>query len=152
MDTPIVEFENFLKGAQIPIRLAVKTQSGWPLILSLWFIYQDGLLFCATQSSAKVVQYLQNDPQCAFEIASDKPPYCGIRGQATASINADLGPEILKKLLVRYTGDDQSKFASKLLVNRKNEVAIILKPVNIFSWDFSKRMKTLPALTPKICP
>ena len=106
------------------------------------------------KDSAKIVSYLQHDNRCAFEIAADQPPYCGIRGQAKVWIDEKLGVEILEKLLVRYLGGTDNDLAKKLLANSESEVAIVLEPVRIYSWDFSDRMQTIEIdfTTKKDCP
>ena len=139
----ITDYQEYLDDIRIPLRLACKTESGWPMVVSLWFLFKDGALYCATQESARIVSYLRAHPECAFEIASDLPPYCGVRGQARAVIDDQQGVEVLEKLIDRYIGDRQNSLAKKLLDNQKNEVAIILKPINIFAWDFSLRMKNI---------
>ena len=149
-------YQEFLENSRIPLRLACKTESGWPMILSLWFVYSDGSLYCATRGSARIVKYLLNNKECAFEIAADTPPYCGIRGQAQARIDHQRGVEILEQLLDRYIGSRDNILAEKLLKNSIDEVAIRLDPVNIFSWDFSERMQDtssqMELLNTKICP
>ena len=126
------------------------------MAVSLWFIHQNGQLLCATQKSARVVSYLQDNPRCAFEIAADLPPYCGVRGQALASIDQMSGAETLEQLLTRYLGGTENSLGRKLLAKRDDEVAIILRPVNIFTWDFSNRMgDVIPPmldLVAKVCP
>jgi hypothetical protein len=156
MAADLTEMETYLHSVRIPLRLACTTKSGWPMAISLWYQYQSGQLFCATQKTARVVSYLKNNPRCAFEIASDLPPYCGVRGQAIASIDEKIGAEILEKLLVRYLGDTNNTLSRSLLAKRQHEVAIILKPVNVYTWDFSNRMKdVIPPmleLADKLCP
>jgi len=150
------DFQEFLEKIRIPLRLACKTESGWPMILSLWFIYKDGSLFCATRKSTRVVKYLLENRDCAFEIAADRPPYCGIRGQALACIDEERGVEILEMLLDRYLGSRDNSLADKLLQNSVDEIAIRLDPVNLFSWDFSTRMEDaspgMDLLITKVCP
>lgn len=150
----LADAEDYLHSIQIPLRLACRTKSGWPMQVSLWFLYADGKLMCATQKTARVIEYLQNDLRCAFEISSDIPPYCGIRGQAIASINEDLGAEVLEQLLVKYLGGTDSPLAKNLLSKRDTEVAILLEPKRLFSWDFSNRMNdiTIQHQMEKICP
>ena len=156
MVADLTEVKDYLEQVKIPLRLACKTKSGWPMAVSLWFKHQNGKLFCATQKSARLVAYLQNDPHCAFEIAADLPPYCGVRGQAIARIDESIGPKILEQLLVRYLGGVDSALAQSLIAKSENEVAIILKPVRIFTWDFSSRMQDiiLPKLDSqdRVCP
>ena len=152
----LTEFETYLESARIPLRLACVTESDWPMAVSLWFMHQNGRLFCATQKSARVVSYLQNDPRCAFEIAADLPPYCGVRGQAIATIDRKKGVEILEQLLVRYLGCVENTLGRNLLAKSDDEVAIILEPVKIYTWDFSTRMQDINPrkldLADKVCP
>ena len=156
MVTSLSELDFFFDSVRIPIRLACKTKSGWPMVVSLWYLHQDGQLICATQASAKVISYLQHDPRCAFEIAEDHPPYCGVRGQAVATIDKSTGLVVLKQLLQRYLGGTDNSLARKLLAKSETEVAILLKPISIFTWDYSSRMRELVQpvsdLIPKICP
>jgi len=150
------QMEDYLEAARIPLRLACSTESGWPMGVSLWFLYQDGRLFSATQRSARVVAYLRKNPRCAFEIAADMPPYCGVRGQAVASIDENIGAQILDQLLIRYLGGMDNNLAKKLLSKREDEVAIVLRPVKVFTWDFSNRMldvvESMLNLATKVCP
>jgi len=107
----------------------------------MWYLYKDGKFYLATPATAKVVSYLKNNPKCAFEVASDNPPYCGIRGHAKVKIKDSIGLSILKELLKRYIGDLESPLAKKLLSRDLPEVAIELSPKSIYKWDFTDRMK-----------
>lgn len=146
--------ENYLSEVRIPIRLACTTPSGWPVVVSLWYLYEGGQMYCATQQNAKTVSYLRENPQCGFEIAADTPPYCGVRGQGIARIDAGLGATILQRLLARYLGDTENPLAQQLMVRKQTEVAIAIEPVNIFTWNYTDRMKdSLPGQSiSKLCP
>ena len=126
------------------------------MVMSLWFHYRNGQLFCATQKSARVISYLRNNPRCAFEIAGDLPPYCGVRGQAIAKIDDKIGAKILEQLLARYLGGTDNALAQSLQAKSENEVAIVLKPITVFTWDFSGRMHdVVPSMlniAKKVCP
>ena len=154
MKSSIEDVKQFLKDTIIPMRLSYTSDSGWPGILSLWYLYQDKKIYCATQESSRIVAHLRRNPQCAFEIAADNPPYCGVRGQAIAEINKGLGVEILEKLLQRYLGGVDNTLAQDLLSKKEQEVAIVLDPVNIFKWNFSNRMQyvTSDKDRQKLCP
>ncbi len=124
----------------IPLRLAVRDSTGSPWIMSLWFLYDEGALWCATTAGAKLVSYLQQQSQCGFEVAGDLPPYKGVRGKGSVTLVPERGGEILVRLLQRYGIGSDSTLAKSLLSKIDQEVAIRITPDRITSWDFSTRM------------
>jgi nitroimidazol reductase NimA-like FMN-containing flavoprotein (pyridoxamine 5'-phosphate oxidase superfamily) len=136
------ENAKYLEEAQIPLSLACVTHSGWPMVLSLWYMYGEGRLWCATQKTAKVVEYLRREPRCAFEIAGEASPYRGVRGQGMVTLNEKRGKEILEMLLLRYLKGTQSPLAKQLLSRSESELAIEIEPTNVFAWDYSGRMRS----------
>jgi hypothetical protein len=130
----------YLEQIKIPVRFVSVKRTRWPVVLSLWYIYEKGKIWCATQNSAKIVKIILGNSKCGFEIASEKPPYRGIRGEGEAMIDKSRGIEILEKLLLRYLGGQSSSLAKKLLANKENEVAIEIEPLKIFRWDYTNRM------------
>jgi nitroimidazol reductase NimA-like FMN-containing flavoprotein (pyridoxamine 5'-phosphate oxidase superfamily) len=150
----ISEVQEYLERVRIPVRLSCLTTGGWPALISLWYLSQDDFLYCATQESAKIVRYIENDNRCAFEIAADDPPYCGVRGQARAWVDDQLGAEMLERLLVRYLGDTENDLAKNLLAKKDTEVAIVIEPMRIYTWDFRQRMKGIGdgQSSRKVCP
>jgi hypothetical protein len=93
---------NNLSDQKIPIRLAFLKPDGTPNIISLWYEQINGKIYCATKSSSKIVSYLQNNPQCGFEIATDKPPYKGTRGSGIAKIIPEVAIEITPEKIFNY--------------------------------------------------
>lgn len=145
--------QNYLQAIKIPLRLSCVDEAGWPVVLSLWFLYEDGSFYCATPERAKLVSYLRREPRCAFEVAADEPPYCGVRGRAVATIDLETGWQILERLLVRYIGGTDNPLAETLLSRDDPEVAIRLEPQTFHTWNFSQRMKgTTPSNDEKPCP
>jgi hypothetical protein len=99
------------------------------------------------------VRYLQAEARCAFEVAADEPPYCGVRGQAIATLDAARGPETLSLLIERYLGGSDNELAQMLLKYQKEEVALVLEPRTMFTWNFTQRMAQVsPAEPQKPCP
>ncbi len=132
---------DFLAESRIPLRLAVQDGTGCPIVMSLWFLYDDGVFWCATNANARVVSFLTSQPRCGFEVAGDTPPYRGVRGKGRASLHPEKGGDVLKRLLDRYGIQASSKLAATLLSRIDEEVAIRIVPERISSWDFSRRMK-----------
>lgn len=131
----------FLRQMRIPLRLAVVTSGGWPLVMSLWYLYENERLYCATQRTAKIVAHLRRDPRCAFEVAGDQPPYRGVRGRGKALISPTGGTEMLTRLLERYLGGTSSALAKRLLAHSADEVVIEIEPVAVTTWDYTTRMR-----------
>ncbi|WP_440008431.1 pyridoxamine 5'-phosphate oxidase family protein [Halomicrococcus sp. SG-WS-1] len=135
------EVEAFLERTTVPLRLACTTPSGRLWMVSLWFRYRDGDLLCATSKGAEVVRYLDDDPHVAFEVSTNDPPYSGVRGNGTVTIEPDAGEETLRALLDRYLGGTDSGLARRLLSSDREEVALRIEPDRVYSWDFADRMR-----------
>ena len=134
-------YDQMISETKIPIRLAYTNNDGIPSVLSLWFVQIDEKIYCATQKSAKIVQYLKKNPVCGFEIAADKPPYKGVRGNGSAKIIDDMGKDVLEILMKKYLGEKESGLLKFLKKNSHNEIAIEITPQNLFYYDYSARMK-----------
>ena len=116
------------------------TPSGYPSIISLWYLYKNGKIYCATQKNAKVVSYIKNNNRCAFEITTGHFPYKGIRGHGKVTIREDIAIETLNSLIDRFIGNKESYLSRYLLKRKNDEVALEITPKKLFPWDYSKRM------------
>ncbi len=130
----------FMADSIIPLRLAALDGAGFPVNISLWFLPEDGALWCATNRRAKLVTYLGQNPRVSIEVAADAPPYRGVRGQGMASLHPDQGWTMLDRLLTRYRISRSSQLARMLTAKADQEVAIRIAPTRLSSWDFSTRM------------
>jgi hypothetical protein len=137
---PRERIDAHLESTIVPLRLAYASASGHPQLLSLWFVWHEGAIWCATSSRARLVTRLSGEPRCGFEVAPDAPPYHGVRGRGVASIESACGGEILGLLVDRYLGTRESPFARWLFARAATEVAIRIEPSSFASWDFSARM------------
>jgi len=135
------EINKFIPDPKIPIRVGFIKSNNVPAVISLWYVYNDGKIYCASQKTAKIASYLQRNPLCGFEIAADKPPYKDMRGEGTARILNETGAYVLDLLIDKYLGEKESTLSKLLRNNSKTEVAIEITPQKIFHYDYSKRMK-----------
>jgi len=141
------EIEVFLRECVVPLRLACLTPRGIPIVCSLWYLYDEGALWCATQADAKVAAYLEKHSFCGFEIAPDALPYRGVRGQGKVTCSQERGLDVLWRLIDRYLGSRDSEFARWLISRASSELAIRIEPSWLTAWDFSPRMGS--GLTPR---
>jgi nitroimidazol reductase NimA-like FMN-containing flavoprotein (pyridoxamine 5'-phosphate oxidase superfamily) len=133
------QVERWLVGARIPVRLGVTAPTG-PLVISLWYRYDGGALWCATSATADIVKHLRRGSRVGFEVGPDVPPYRGVRGTAAASVVPDQGRATLDRLLDRYLDDANAGLAEWLRDRADDEVAVRLDDLRVSSWDFSARM------------
>jgi len=137
--------EQFLSDSVIPIRLAAADSGGSPIVMSLWYLYRDGSLWCATQADARLVAMLREHDEVGYEIAGDTPPYHGVRGQGRVTLSTERGPTLLEQLIDRYLGRRDSRLARWLLARRDDEIAIQIRPTWLTSWDYRERMENAVA-------
>ncbi len=115
----------------------------FPALCSIWFEWnvEEGTLWCASHESSKLIKLLQKNPNCAFEVAPNDPPYKGVRGQGVATLMRKPAIEVLSRLIARYLGETDSSLARWLLSRQEGEFAICIKPVWLSAWDYSERMQ-----------
>lgn len=135
------EIADFMRECVIPVRLACISSNQQPLVCSLWFLYDDGAVWCATKQTASVVKFLQRNPACGLEVAPETMPYKGVRGQGEAELLPEQGLPMLLRLIDRYLGTRETNFAKWLIAQADDEVAIRIVPDWLNAWDFSARMQ-----------
>ncbi len=129
-----------LDSSVIPLRIGVESRTGWPLVLSVWFVADGFELLGATRPTSALVRCLERQPRCGFEVASDRPPYAGVRGRAHVELDPAAGAQVLDRLLIRYLGSVDTPLGERLRATAADEVCFRLRPVSITSWDFRRRM------------
>ena len=134
--------ETYLDSSKIPLRIAVSRTLGPPIVLSVWFMRSGDELVGATRPTSTLIKCLERNPECGFEVASDTPPYRGVRGSAGVLLDREKGSEVLDHLLIRYLGSTETPLSEKLRMASKDEVAFRLQPSLLVSWDYSDRMAT----------
>jgi nitroimidazol reductase NimA-like FMN-containing flavoprotein (pyridoxamine 5'-phosphate oxidase superfamily) len=134
------EVGNFLDEVALPVRLSCIAADGFPRVVSLWFQYRSGVIYSITHQSAKLVAILKHNHRVGFEISADAPPYHGVRGQGTATLQQLGDDPVMEQLLERYLGDQDSGFSRWLLSRKEEEYLIVIRPHRLFSWDYRQRM------------
>ena len=97
-----------------------------------------------TRLPSAILGYLREDPRCAFEVAPNDPPYCGVRGQAEATLSMDGAGALLERLIARYLGDTNPSLSKWLLSRAEEEWLIRLDPTWVSAWDYRGRMSGTP--------
>ncbi|ELY44524.1 hypothetical protein [Natronorubrum sulfidifaciens] len=137
---------DLLEETTAPIRVACRTPQDNLWMCSLWYRLEDGAaeddwqLQCATSAGADIVSFLESEPEVAFEVSTNEPPYTGVRGRGTATVEPDPEKEALRALLERYHVGTASELARNLLSEERDEVTITIAPAVVYGWDFADRM------------
>ncbi|MBX0296838.1 pyridoxamine 5'-phosphate oxidase family protein [Haloarcula nitratireducens] len=134
------ELEDFLEESRIPIRIATQRGDGTLWMVALWYQYRNDSFECATWSNAHIVRFLESDPEVAFDVSTNQPPYRGVRGNGTATMSSDKTKTTLKALIERYLEDTESALAEWLLSDTRDEIRIRIQPNEMYSWDYTNRM------------
>lgn len=134
--------ESFLERALVPVRLGCHGAGGlW--MVSLWYRYHEGAVECATASDSDLAAFLRQDDEVCFEISTNQPPYMGVRGNGSATVETDGGTALLRNLLERYLGGTGSELARWLLREEREEALLRVDPARLYTWDFTPRMADL---------
>ena len=130
---------DYLETANVPVRVAV-LDGDYPLICSLWYEMKDQSLICVSHKNSTIAKLLQREKRCAFEVASNHPPYKGVRGKADVTVDDEEVESKLRRLIHRYLGSSNHSLAHWLLSRSEDELAFVLEPQWLTSWDYSNRM------------
>ena len=124
-DSEITELVRDLAG---PVRLASLSPNGFPLISTLWFMYEKGLFWCITQQRTLLRRNLAADPRCAFEIGLDGRRFKLLRGQGIATLDLEDGGRVTELMISRYIKDPSGPTATAMRAQIPTEYAISIEP------------------------
>jgi nitroimidazol reductase NimA-like FMN-containing flavoprotein (pyridoxamine 5'-phosphate oxidase superfamily) len=134
------QVDEYLHATRIPLRLACIGADGFPRVVSLWYRYREGQIYCVSHRSSKLIAMLRENGRVGFEVGPNEPPYCGVRGQGLARLSVLGGGKELESMLERYLGGSDSELGRWLLSRSTHEMVISIDPVRLFSWDYRGRM------------
>lgn len=140
-DWDLRKVEEYLNQTKFPLRFSCVTSKGYPTVFSLWYLYEDGQIWCAVQYDSAIAKILRANNRCGFEVGPNSSPYMGVRGKGNAKLVRDKGSEVLEKLVDRFLDDSNSDLRNWLLSRKNTETAICIDPIWFYSWDYSQRMR-----------
>jgi hypothetical protein len=134
------EMETFLEESLIPLRLGCHHADGGLWLVTLWYRYREGRFECATASGSDLAAFLRADDEVTFEVSTNRPPYMGVRGNGSVTIEPDEDKECLRSLVGRYLGSTENDLAAMLLDEGREELLLGIEPSRLYTWDFSQQM------------
>lgn len=130
----------YLDQANTPLRIACNEKDEYPIICSLWFIHEDGILWSATHKNSHIINVLRSNSKIGLEVATNEFPYHGVRGKANVELVDGSSGEILNKVIDKYLQGGNKELSNWLMSRKKDEYALKIEPTILNSWDFSARM------------
>lgn len=144
------ELLSFLGDGQKTLQVSSNDRDGYPHIVPMWFLVEDGKVVFRSFSKSQKIVNLRRDPKIAV-LVEDGKDYENLRGamikgEAKLVDDADYCLDLYVGLANRYryfpdvepgaTPDEEVRkyfagFAPK-------QTAVIVEPVEIVSWDYRK--------------
>ena len=121
--------KTLLDDLKRPVRLASQSPNGFPLISTLWFLYDDNCFWCITQKRTLLRRNLAINQKCAFEIGlGEDAKYKVVRGQGNAVLDLADGERVTNLMIARYISDPDGPVATQLRAQIPTEYAIRITP------------------------
>lgn len=132
------EVEKFLSTSLSPLRLATLDESGYPLINSVGFYFEQGRIYIFTGPKSRKAKNFLRTNKVYFSVDTDLPPYKGVKGRAHAKIMNDYDRELdlVKKIALKFTGNLDNPMSQFVIeqVRSRVKVAVELTPVFYSTW------------------
>ncbi len=135
------EIHNFLEE-QRTLQVATIGHDGFPHLVAMWYILLNNEIAFWTYAKSQKAINLRRDPRltCLVEAGEQYTELRGVQIKGHAVINND--PAFVQKvgetIWERYTGPLNDSTHPMVAAQAPKRVVIIVKPVEIVSWDHSK--------------
>lgn len=111
------EREDFLTNYDWLIKIAGVKEDGWPYVVPVWYLWEDGAFWAVGRKRSGWVQDLIRDPRCAICIEEREIPPAGGNRKVLAQCSAEVvdGPcvaegsewvKVAEKMALKYVGPD----------------------------------------------
>lgn len=114
------EVESLLREP-ILMRLGMVDRQGWPVVVPVWHIFEDGVFRVAAGTTSHKANLLRANPRAYFTVDTGGATYGdtrGVRGRAEVRVidgDVKLAVDVTRKGLLKYTGTDKDSHADELL-------------------------------------
>jgi hypothetical protein len=134
------EIMRFLEQPRIMRIGVIDNRDKYPMVHPVWYYYEDGKFFVATDKGGQKAESLRRNPALYFLVDSDpaEGPPLGVRGKARATVvdDAEYATRVTVRNIVRYLGSLEGKTAHKIKETGKDSCVLEITPLYIASWKF----------------
>lgn len=118
----------------------IDRRDSFPMVHPVWYYYENGKFFVATDSSGIKARSLRQDGKLYFLIDSDpadQPPL-GVRGKATARVidDPEYATRVTVRNILRYLGSLESRTAQRIKAMGKDSSVLEITPLYMAAWKF----------------
>lgn len=135
------EIRAFLEE-QRTLQVATIDHDGFPHLVAMWYVLINNEIAFWTYARSQKALNLRRDPRltCLVETGTSYEKLRGVQIKGNAVISDDLATvqRLGEAIFTRYTGPLNDKTRSLVTNQVPKRVAIVVKPVEIVSWDHSK--------------
>lgn len=126
------QIDEFLSSGRMNMQLGSLDSKNEPNVHPVWYVYENGKIYFATETKSKKVQNIKHNNTVYFSIDNEKEPYVDVRGKGKSKIlkNKDQNLIIAKKIISKYLGRKKSQLADEIIdeIEHGVEVIIEIKP------------------------
>lgn len=131
-----------LLNLDIPAQLATLDPAGFPHIIPIWFLWEDGSFYLSSGPQSRHVQDLTRDPRAGLCITVEEGqtetgyrPFRQIMVRGYADVQPDIDAIWARKLIGKYITGEAGVVRAKLETG-KSHVVIVLRPERFLTTGF----------------
>lgn len=135
------EIQEFLREGHT-LQVATIDHDGYPHLVAMWYVlFNDQIAFWTYAKSQKTLN-LRRDPRLTCLVESglryDELRGVQIKGQAVVYDDRETVQRLGELIWERYTGPVNENTRPMITAQAAKRIAIVVKPVEIVSWDHRK--------------
>lgn len=131
-----------LTALAIPAHLATLDPAGFPRVIPIWFLWEEGVFYLSSGPQSRHVQDLVRDPRAGLCITVEESqtetgyrPFRQIMVRGKASVQPDTNASWARKLIGKYIPGEAGVRRAKLEAG-KPRVVIVLRPERFLTTGF----------------
>ncbi|MCH8090078.1 MAG: PPOX class F420-dependent oxidoreductase [Chloroflexi bacterium] len=128
--------EEFLKQPNLGI-LATLRKDGSPHLTVVWYEYENGEVRISVTDTRVKYKHVLRDPRVSLAVTANEQPYKQVVFEGKAQVTAEGGPELIRRLALRYDGEVEGAKYADYTTNKDTRLVLHFKPERIMSWDFA---------------
>ena len=128
--------EEFLERPNLGI-LATLRKDGSPHLTVVWYEYENSEVRISVTDTRVKYKHVLRDPRVSLAVTANEQPYKQVVFEGKAQVTAKGGPELIRRLALRYDGEVEGTKYADYTINKDNRLVLSFKPERIMSWDFA---------------